>query len=67
MTPEKANRHLVEMPAALPEKEGAESVEPADLQPGGADVSFVEADREHDAEGDAVAGSEFVDDRIRLD
>ena len=37
-----------------------------DVQPG-ARVSFVAADRDHDAaQLDAVAGSEFVDDRIRL-
>ena len=36
------------------------------VQPG-ARVSFVAADRDHDAaQLDAVAGSEFVDDRIRL-
>jgi hypothetical protein len=36
------------------------------VQPG-ARVSFSEADRDHDAGRlDAVAGSEFVDDRIRL-
>lgn len=37
-----------------------------DVQPG-ARASFMAADRDHDAERlDAVAGSEFVDDRIRL-
>jgi len=37
-----------------------------DLQPS-ARVSFIAADRDHDAGRlDAVAGSEFVDDRIRL-
>lgn len=37
-----------------------------DVQPG-ARVSFIAADRDHDAgRVDAVAGSEFLDDRIRL-
>ena len=41
-------------------------LETGDVQPG-ARVSFIAADRDHDAgKLDAVAGCEFVDDRIRL-
>ena len=42
------------------------AIRSGDVQPG-ARASFVAADRDHDAaQLDAVAGSEFVDDRIRL-
>ena len=41
-------------------------VDTGDVQPG-ARISFIAADRDHDAGGlDAAAGCEFVDDRIRL-
>lgn len=41
-------------------------VDTGGVQPG-ARVSFIAADRDHDAgRMDAVAGSEFLDDRIRL-
>ena len=41
-------------------------LETGDIHPG-ARVSFVAIDRDHDARRvDAVAGGEFVDDRIRL-
>jgi nucleoside-diphosphate-sugar epimerase len=42
------------------------TVDAGDVQPSPR-ASFIAADREQDAESvDAVAGSEFVDDRIRL-
>jgi hypothetical protein len=42
------------------------TVEAGDVQPSPR-ASFIAADRDQDAESvDAVAGSEFVDDRIRL-
>ena len=57
-------RTIIESPTRAAEVRATQDT--GDVQPG-APVSLIAADRDDDAERlDAVAGCEFVDDRIRL-